>query len=107
MTALLFPSFAANALHLQKSTQQLIILLNMPAGLVIPVTVHKIRDHQIYGKNKTILGHDVFQEADITGAAESFVKYSYLVKHVSDIPRIIKEAFYIATTGRKGPIMPT
>ena len=42
---------------------------------------------------------------DITGAAESFVKYSYLVKNVSDIPRIFKEAFHIATTGRRGPVL--
>ena len=52
-----------------------------------------------------LLGSDVFQEADITGAAESFVKYSYLVKHVSDIPRIMKEAFHLASTGRKGPVL--
>lgn len=52
-----------------------------------------------------LLGSDVFQEADITGAAESFVKYSYLVKNVEDIPRIFKEAFHIATTGRRGPVL--
>ncbi len=52
-----------------------------------------------------LLGSDVFQEADITGAAESFVKYSYLVKHVSEIPRIMKEAFHIASTGRRGPVL--
>lgn len=52
-----------------------------------------------------LLGSDVFQEADITGAVESFVKYSYLVKNVDDIPRIFKEAFYIANTGRKGPVL--
>ncbi len=52
-----------------------------------------------------LLGSDVFQEADITGAAESFVKYSYLVKDVQDIPRIMKEAFHIASTGRKGPVL--
>ncbi|MBO4903802.1 MAG: biosynthetic-type acetolactate synthase large subunit [Lachnospiraceae bacterium] len=52
-----------------------------------------------------LLGQDVFQEADITGAAESFVKYSYLVKDVSDIPRIFKEAFHIASTGRRGPVL--
>lgn len=52
-----------------------------------------------------LLGHDVFQEVDITGAAEAFVKYSYLVKEVSDIPRIMKEAFYIANSGRKGPVL--
>ena len=55
--------------------------------------------------NSSLLGSDVFQEADITGAVESFVKYSYLVKKVSDIPRIMKEAFYIANTGRKGPVL--
>lgn len=52
-----------------------------------------------------LLGSDVFQEADITGAVESFVKYSYLVKNVEDIPRIFKEAFHIASTGRKGPVL--
>lgn len=55
--------------------------------------------------NSELLGSDVFQEADITGAVESFVKYSYLVKNVNDIPRIFKEAFHIATTGRKGPVL--
>ena len=52
-----------------------------------------------------LLGSDVFQEADITGAAESFVKYSYLVKDAASIPRIMKEAFHIASTGRKGPVL--
>lgn len=52
-----------------------------------------------------LLGRDVFQEADITGAVESFVKYSYLIKDVKDIPRVFKEAFYIASTGRKGPVL--
>lgn len=52
-----------------------------------------------------LIGSDVFQEADITGAVESFVKYSYLVKKAEDIPRIFKEAFYIANTGRKGPVL--
>ena len=51
------------------------------------------------------IGSDVFQEADVTGAAESFVKYSYLVRNVKDIPRIIHEAFYIANTGRRGPVL--
>lgn len=55
--------------------------------------------------NSSLLGSDVFQEADITGAVESFVKYSYLVKDVNDIPRIMKEAFHIARTGRKGPVL--
>ncbi len=55
--------------------------------------------------NSALLGSDVFQEADITGAVESFVKYSYLVKDADDIPRIFKEAFYIANSGRKGPVL--
>ena len=55
--------------------------------------------------NSSLLGSDVFQEADITGATESFVKYSYLVKDVEDIPRVFKEAFHIASTGRKGPVL--
>lgn len=52
-----------------------------------------------------LLGRDVFQEADMRGATESFVKYSYLVKDPNDIPRVFKEAFYIASTGRKGPVL--
>lgn len=52
-----------------------------------------------------LLGRDVFQEADITGAAEPFTKYSYLVKNADDIPRIVKEAFHIASTGRPGPVL--
>ena len=55
--------------------------------------------------NSELIGSDVFQEADITGAAESFVKYSYLVKNAEDIPQIFKEAFYIANTGRKGLVL--
>ncbi|WP_029231038.1 biosynthetic-type acetolactate synthase large subunit [Butyrivibrio sp. VCB2006] len=55
--------------------------------------------------NSDMIGSDVFQEADITGAVESFVKYSYLVRDVEDLPRIIKEAFYIAGTGRRGPVL--
>ena len=55
--------------------------------------------------NSELLGSDVFQEADITGAAESLVKYSYLIRDVNDIPRVFKEAFYVANTGRKGPVL--
>ncbi len=54
---------------------------------------------------KHLIGQDVFQEADITGAAESFVKFSYQVRHAADIPRIVKEAFYIASSGRPGPVL--
>ena len=55
--------------------------------------------------NSELLGRDVFQEADMRGATQSFVKYSYLVKNVEDIPRVFKEAFFIANTGRKGPVL--
>ncbi|MDE6764146.1 MAG: biosynthetic-type acetolactate synthase large subunit [Oscillospiraceae bacterium] len=51
------------------------------------------------------IGCDVFQEVDITGAAEPFVKNSYLIKDASQLPRIFKEAFYIAGTGRNGPVL--
>lgn len=52
-----------------------------------------------------LIGKDVFQEADITGATAPFCKHNYLIKSASDIPRIIKEAFYIASTGRPGPVV--
>ncbi len=52
-----------------------------------------------------LIGKDVFQEVDITGATEPFCKHSYLVKNVKDLPRIIKEAFHIAITGRPGPVL--
>lgn len=55
--------------------------------------------------SSNLIGRDVFQEADITGATESFTKHNYLVKEGKDIPRIIKEAFYIARTGRPGPVL--
>lgn len=55
--------------------------------------------------NSELLGRDVFQEADITGACESFTKHSYLVKNTADLPRIFKEAFHIASTGRPGPVL--
>lgn len=51
------------------------------------------------------IGRDVFQEADITGATAPFCKHNYLVKDVKELPRIIKEAFYIASTGRPGPVV--
>lgn len=52
-----------------------------------------------------LIGRDVFQEADITGATEPFCKHNYLVKDIKELPRIIKEAFHIAATGRPGPVV--
>jgi acetolactate synthase I/II/III large subunit len=51
------------------------------------------------------IGTDAFQEADITGITLPIVKHSYLVKDATEIPRIVKEAFYIASTGRPGPVL--
>ena len=55
--------------------------------------------------NSEQIGRDVFQEADITGAAEPFVKHSYLVKNPNDVAVVFKNAFYIAGTGRPGPVL--
>ncbi len=52
-----------------------------------------------------LLGRDIFQEVDITGAVSAFSKHSYLVKDAAQLPRIIKEAFHIASTGRPGPVL--
>jgi acetolactate synthase-1/2/3 large subunit len=53
----------------------------------------------------SLLGKDSFQEADITGITMPITKHNYLVRDVNDLPRIVKEAFYIATTGRPGPVL--
>src|SRR5208283_1636015 len=53
----------------------------------------------------SMLGKDAFQEADISGISMPVVKHSYLVKNTNDIPRIIKEAWHIAQTGRPGPVL--
>lgn len=52
-----------------------------------------------------MLGKDAFQEADVTGITYPVVKHSYLVKNANDLPRIMKETFHIATTGRPGPVL--
>ncbi|HHW13768.1 MAG TPA: biosynthetic-type acetolactate synthase large subunit [Firmicutes bacterium] len=52
-----------------------------------------------------LIGTDAFQEADITGITFPITKHNYLVKDVRELPRIIKEAFHIATTGRPGPVL--
>ena len=52
-----------------------------------------------------MLGKDAFQEADIFGITIPVVKHSYLVKDVNDIPRVMKEAFFIASSGRPGPVL--
>lgn len=53
----------------------------------------------------TVVGTDAFQEADIVGITQPITKHNYQVKNINDIPRIVKEAFHIASTGRKGPVL--
>jgi len=52
-----------------------------------------------------VIGTDAFQEADTTGISAPITKHNYLVKDAEDLPRIIKEAFYIASSGRPGPVL--
>ncbi|RBP42721.1 biosynthetic-type acetolactate synthase large subunit [Garciella nitratireducens] len=55
--------------------------------------------------NTELIGTDAFQEVDIVGATQPFTKHNYLIKNAEDIPRIFREAFYIANSGRKGPVL--
>jgi acetolactate synthase I/II/III large subunit len=60
----------------------------------------------ITGQVRTsVIGKDAFQEADITGITMPITKHSYLVKRVEDLPQALAEAFYIAATGRPGPVL--
>ncbi|MBA5763850.1 acetolactate synthase 3 large subunit [Vibrio sp. 404] len=52
-----------------------------------------------------LIGNDAFQECDIVGVSRPVVKHSFLVKKAEDIPETVKKAFYIATTGRPGPVV--
>lgn len=54
---------------------------------------------------RSSLGRDSFQEADITGITMPITKHNYLVKEPNELARTVKEAFYIATTGRPGPVL--
>jgi acetolactate synthase I/II/III large subunit len=60
----------------------------------------------ITGQSTTAsLGMDAFQEADVAGISLPIVKHSYLVKNAAELPRILREAFFIAQTGRPGPVL--
>ena len=52
-----------------------------------------------------LIGSDAFQEVDITGITRPITKHNYLIKDVKDIARTVKEAFYIASSGRPGPVL--
>ncbi|MGE5279337.1 MAG: biosynthetic-type acetolactate synthase large subunit [Deltaproteobacteria bacterium] len=60
----------------------------------------------ISGQVKTqLIGNDAFQESDVTGITRPITKHNYLVKDVRDLARTVREAFYIASTGRPGPVV--
>jgi acetolactate synthase I/II/III large subunit len=52
-----------------------------------------------------VIGSDAFQEADVVGITRPVTKHNYLIKDVKDIARVVREAFYIASTGRPGPVL--
>ena len=52
-----------------------------------------------------LIGTDAFQETDMIGISRPIVKHSFSIEHASDIPKVVKEAFYIATSGRPGPVV--
>jgi len=52
-----------------------------------------------------LIGNDAFQEADVTGITRPITKHNYLVKDVKDLARIVREAFFIASSGRPGPVL--
>ncbi|SFC00254.1 Acetolactate synthase isozyme 3 large subunit [Pragia fontium] len=53
----------------------------------------------------SLIGNDAFQECDMVGISRPVVKHSFLVKHAEDIPSVLKKAFYVASTGRPGPVV--
>src|SRR5437764_7794538 len=52
-----------------------------------------------------VIGNDAFQEADVTGITRPCTKWNYLVKDIRELPRVINEAFALATSGRPGPVL--
>lgn len=54
---------------------------------------------------QSVIGTDAFQEADIMGITQPITKHNYQVTDIAELPRVIKEAFHIASTGRKGPVL--
>jgi acetolactate synthase-1/2/3 large subunit len=56
-------------------------------------------------QNTTLVGRDAFQESDVIGCSMPVTKHNYMITRIEDIPRVIKEAFHIASTGRPGPVL--
>jgi acetolactate synthase-1/2/3 large subunit len=55
--------------------------------------------------NSSMVGRDAFQESDVIGCTLPVTKHNYLVTHIEDLPRVLREAFHVATTGRPGPVL--
>ena len=53
----------------------------------------------------SLIGNDAFQEVDIVGITRPCTKHNYLVQHINDLPKVLKEAFYLAGSGRPGPVL--
>ena len=78
---------------------------NLTTGLV-DAMMDSIPIVAITGQVSTkLIGSDAFQEADTFGITRSCTKHNYLVKTLEDLPQIIHEAFYIASSGRPGPVL--
>jgi len=56
-------------------------------------------------QNTTLVGRDAFQESDVIGCSMPVTKHNYMITRVEDIARVVHEAFFIATTGRPGPVL--
>ncbi len=54
---------------------------------------------------RPVIGNDAFQEADVTGITMPITKFNSLVMHAADVPRAVRQAFYLASTGRPGPVL--
>src|SRR5258708_33854626 len=60
----------------------------------------------IHGKvGSKLIGSDAFQETDMTGVTLPITKHNYLVTHASEVARTVREAFYVARSGRPGPVL--
>jgi acetolactate synthase-1/2/3 large subunit len=78
---------------------------NLTTGLV-DALMDSIPIVAITGQVSTkLIGSDAFQEADTFGITRSATKHNYLVKSLEDLPRIVHEAFYVASSGRPGPVL--
>ena len=69
--------------------------------------LYGLSSFSLYFRSSTyhLIGTDAFQECDTTGITRPCTKHNWLVKDINDLPRIMHEAFEVATTGRPGPVL--